>query len=86
MRHFLEKYLESRGQKVRQVAPYYTTNILLRMLDNLIKIADYEEERVKLTNTQTKKIKFATKNQTGTTLRRAKKNTFKMKNSHMNYF
>ena len=32
------------------------------MLDNLIKIANYEEERVKLTNTQTKKIKFATKN------------------------
>ena len=34
-----------------------------------MKIGNYEEARVKLTNTQLTKIKFAAENNTGTTLR-----------------
>ena len=48
-------------------------------------MANYEESRVKLTNTQLNKLKPATKTKTRTTLRITKKN-FKMKNCHMNYF
>ena len=43
---------------------------------------NYEEARIKLTNTQLSKLKSAAKNKTGTTLRK----TFKMKNYLMNYF
>ena len=48
-------------------------------------MANYEEARGKLTNTQLNKLKSAAKNKTGTTSR-IKKKTFKMKNCHMNYF
>ena len=37
-------------------------------------MANYEEARVKLTNTQLNKLKSAAKNTTGTTLRTTKKN------------
>ena len=37
-------------------------------------MANYEEARVKLTNTQLNKLKFAAKNKTGTILRITKKN------------
>ena len=39
----------------------------------LSKIANYEEARVKLTNTQLNKLKFAAKSKTGATLRISKK-------------
>ena len=45
-------------------------------------MANCEEARAKLTNTQLIKLKFAAKNMTGTTLRL----TFKMKNCLMNCF
>ena len=48
-------------------------------------MANYEEARGKLTNTQLCKLRSAAKNNTGTTLRTTKK-TFKMKNYHMYYF
>ena len=48
----------------------------------LQKMAKYEEERVKLTNNQLKKLKSPAKNKTGTTLK-IKKKTFKKKNCHM---
>ena len=37
-------------------------------------MANYQEARVKLTNTQFNKLKYAAKNKTGTTLRLNKKN------------
>ena len=37
-------------------------------------MANYEETRVKLTNTRLNKLKFASKNTTGTTLRITQKN------------
>ena len=42
---------------------------------------NYEEARVKLTNTQLKKLNLQEENNTGTTLR-----INMMKNCHMNYF
>ena len=48
-------------------------------------MANYQEARVKLTNTKWNKFKFAAKNKTGTILRLNKK-TVKMKNCHVNYF
>ena len=51
----------------------------------LQKMANYQEARVKLTNTQSSKLKSAAKNNTGTILKLNKKN-LKMKNCHMNYF
>ena len=47
-------------------------------------MANYQEARVKLTNTQLDEVKPATKNNTGTTLRKTK--TFKMMNCLINYF
>ena len=47
-------------------------------------MANYQEARVKLTNTQLNKLKSA-KNNTGTISRLNKKN-FEDKNCHMNYF
>ena len=44
-----------------------------RSITVLVKMASYEEARVKLTNTQLK-LKSAAKNNTGTTLRISKKN------------
>ena len=51
----------------------------------LQKMANYQEARVKLTNTQSSKLKSAAKNNRGTILKLNKKN-LKMKNCHMNYF
>ena len=48
-------------------------------------MANYQEARVKLTNSQLNKLKSAAKNKTGTIVRINKKN-FEMKNCHMNYF
>ena len=48
-------------------------------------MANYQEQRVKLTNTQLKKLKPAAKSKRGTILRLNQK-TLKMKNCHMNYF
>ena len=48
-------------------------------------MANYQEARFKLTNTQLSKLKSVAKNRTGTILRLNKK-TLKMKNCHMNYF
>ena len=45
-----------------------------RSITVLLKMASYEEARVKLTNTQLNKLKSAAKNNTGTTLRISKKN------------
>ena len=45
---------------------------------------NYQEARVKLTNTQLNKLKYAAKNTTGTILRINKK-TFNVKNCHINY-
>ena len=44
-------------------------------------MANYQETRVKLTNTQSKKLKCAAKNNTVATLM-----TFKLKNCHMEFF
>ena len=52
----------------------------------LLKRANYEEARVKLTNTQLNKLRSAAKIKIGATLRITKKKNFKMKNYHMNYF
>ena len=48
-------------------------------------MANYQEARVKLTNTKLNKLKSAAKNKTGTILRLNRK-TLKMKNCHRNYF
>ena len=48
-------------------------------------MTNYQETRVKLTNTQWSKLKPATKNKTGTILRLNKKN-LKIENDRMNYF
>ena len=48
-------------------------------------MANYQEARVKLINTQLNKLKSAAKNKTRTILNLNKK-TLKMKNCHMNYF
>ena len=48
-------------------------------------MANYQEARVKQTNTQSSKLKSAAKNNTGTILK-LNKNNLKMKNCHMNYF
>ena len=48
-------------------------------------MANYQEARVKLTNTQLNKLKSAAKIKTVTILRLNRK-TLKMKNCHMNYF
>ena len=48
-------------------------------------MANYQEVRVKQTNTQLNKLKYAVKNKTGTILRLNKK-MLKVKNCHMNYF
>ena len=48
-------------------------------------MVNYEEARVKLTNTQLNKLKSAVKNKTGTILRLDEK-IFKMTNCHINYF
>ena len=48
-------------------------------------MVNYQEPRVKLTNTQLNKLKSAARKKTGTILRLNKK-TLKMKNCHMNYF
>ena len=45
-------------------------------------MANYQEARVKLTNTQLNKLKSAAKNKTGAIA----KLTLKMKDCHMNYF
>ena len=45
---------------------------------------NYEEARIKLTNTQLNKLKSTAKNKTGTTLRKTKKN-FQEKNCLMNF-
>ena len=45
-----------------------------RSITVLLKMASYEEARVKLTNTQLNKLKSAAKNNTETTLRISKKN------------
>ena len=42
--------------------------------ESIIKMANYQEARVKLTNTQLNKLKSAAKNRTGTILRLNKKN------------
>ena len=52
---------------------------------SLIKKSNYEEVRVKLTNTQISKLKSEVKNKTGKESRKTKKN-IGMKNCHMNYF
>ena len=49
-------------------------------------MVNYQEVRVKLTNTQLNKLNFAAKIKTGTILRLNKKKPLKMKNCHMNYF
>ena len=49
-------------------------------------MANYEEARVKLTNTQLNKLKSAAKNKTGTTLRITKGNFIKTMNCLTNYF
>ena len=59
--------------------------ILSRKCNGLIKMANYEEVRVKLTTTQLNKLKSAARNKCGTKLRIPKK-TFKIKNYQMNYF
>ena len=46
---------------------------------------NYQEVRVKLTNTQLKKLKTAAKNKTGAILRITRK-ILKMKNCDINYF
>ena len=48
-------------------------------------MANYQEARVKLTNTQLNKLKSTAKNKIEVILRINKKN-LKMKNCHMNYF
>ena len=48
-------------------------------------MANYQELRVKLRNTQLNKSKSSAKNNAGTILRLNKKN-LKMKNCRMNYF
>ena len=48
-------------------------------------MANYQERRVKLTNTKLTPLKSAAKNNTGTILRLNKKN-LKMPNCHMGYF
>ena len=48
-------------------------------------MANYQEARVKLTNTELNKLKSPAKNKTRATLRLDKKN-LNMKNCHMNYF
>ena len=48
-------------------------------------MANYQETRAKLTNTQLNKLKSVGKNKTVTILRTNKK-TLKMKSCHMNYF
>ena len=48
-------------------------------------MANYQEARVKLTNTQLNKLKSKAKNKIEVILRINKKN-LKMKNCHMNYF
>ena len=48
-------------------------------------MANYQEARVKLTNTQLNKLKSAAKNKTETTLTLNKKN-FEDEECHMNYF
>ena len=48
-------------------------------------MANYQEARVKLTNTQLEKSKSAAKNKTARILR-LKRKTLKMKNCHKNYF
>ena len=47
---------------------------VIRKCNNLNKNTNYGESRVKLTNTQLNKLKFAAKNDTETTLRITKKN------------
>ena len=47
-------------------------------------MANYQEARVKLTNTRLNKLRSAAKNKTGTILRIRK--TLKMKNCYSNYF
>ena len=55
-------------------------------------MANYQEARVKLTNTQLNKLKSAAKNKNGTIFWNIFKmktrigKIFKMKNCHMNYF
>ena len=49
-------------------------------------MANYQEARVKLTNTKLNKLKSAAKSNAGTILRISIKKTLKMKNCHMNYF
>ena len=48
-------------------------------------MTNYQETRIKLTNTQLNKLKSLAKNKTRTILR-LKRKTLKMKNCHMNYF
>ena len=48
-------------------------------------MVNYQEARVKLTNTQLNKLKSAANNKLGTILRVHKK-TLKIKNCHMDYF
>ena len=49
-------------------------------------MANYQEARVKLTNTKWKKLKSAVKNKKGKILRLSKRKTLKVKNWHMGYF
>ena len=48
-------------------------------------MTNYQEARVKITNTQLGKLKNAAKTKIGTILKMNKKN-FQDKNCHMNYF
>ena len=49
-------------------------------------MVNYQEDRVKLTNKQSNKLKSAAKNKKGAILRLNKKKTLKMKNWRTNYF
>ena len=46
---------------------------------------NYQETKIKLTNTQLNKLESAAKNKARTMIR-LKRKTLKMKNCHMNYF
>ena len=60
--------------------------IFSKKCNSIIKMANYQEARVKLTNTKSKKLKSAVKNKAGTILRLSKRKTLKVKNWHMGYF
>ena len=51
----------------------------------LLKMGNYQEARVTLTNTKLNKLKSDAKNKTGRILKKIRQNV-KIKNCHMNYF